>query len=341
MSWKSQLRGDSVQWLLESENPGVRYLAMRDLLDLSPDDKKLKTARKVAHKEGPIAYILSKMAEEGYWQRAGTGYGPKYKSTVWALILLAQLGASIKEDKRIRLACKYYLDQALNPGGQISAMTNAAPSGTVDCLQGNMLWSLMELGYDDPRMDSAYEWMARTTTGEGVAPMKDKHSPVRYFAGKIGPEFACGANNKLPCAWGGVKVLLAFSKLPEKKQTPLIKKAIQQGVDFFFRVDPSTAEYPNGWAAKPSGNWCKFGFPVFYVTDILQIAEALVALGFAKDRRLANTMELIRSKQDSEGRWPLEYNYDGKTWMRFGKMKEPNEWVTLRALRVLKAAGAN
>jgi hypothetical protein len=337
MSWKNQLRNDSLPWLLESENPGVRYLAMRDLLDLSPDDKKLKSARKLAHKEGPIAHVLSKMNEEGYWQRAGTGYGPKYKSTVWALLLLAQLGASVKEDKRIRLACKYYLDHALSPGGQISCMTNNSPSGTIDCLQGNMLWSLMTLGYTDKRMDTAYEWMARTTTGEGVAPMKDKHAPVRYFAGKCGPTFACGANNKLPCAWGGVKVLLALSQVPAEKRTVLIERAIRHGVEFFFSVDPSTAEYPNGWAAKPSGNWWKFGFPVFYVTDILQVAEALVALGFGKDPRLANTLELIRSKQDEEGRWPLEYNYDGKTWMRFGKMKEPNEWVTLRALRVLRS----
>ncbi|HEY5731128.1 MAG TPA: hypothetical protein VIS72_13830 [Anaerolineales bacterium] len=337
MSWKNQLRSDSLPWLLESENPGVRYLAMRDLFDLSPDDKKLKKARKLAHKEGPIAHVLSKMKEDGYWQRAGTGYGPKYKSTVWALLLLAQLGASMKEDKRIRLACKYYLDHALSPGGQISAMTNNAPSGTVDCLQGNMLWALMELGYADKRMEKAYEWMARTTTGEGIAPMKEKHAEVRYYAGKYGPNFACGANNKLPCAWGGVKVLLALSQVPVKKRTVLMKKAIQQGVDFFFGVDPSTADYPNGWAEKPSGNWWKFGFPVFYVTDILQIAEALVRLGYGKDKRLKNTLELIRSKQDEQGRWPLEYNYDGKTWMRFGKMKEPNEWVTLRAMKVLKA----
>jgi hypothetical protein len=311
---------------------------MRDVLDLPTDDKKLKAARKLAHKEGPIAHVLSKMQEEGFWQRAGTGYGPKYKSTVWALILLAQLGASAKEDKRVRLACKYYLDHALNPGGQISAMTNAAPSGTIDCLQGNMLWSLMELGYTDPRMDSAYEWMARTLTGEGVAPITDKHAPVRYYGYKCGPTFACGANNKLPCAWGGVKVMLALSRLPVQKRSALIKRAIRQGVDFFFSVDPSTAEYPNGWAEKPSGNWWKFGFPVFYVTDILQTAEALVGLGYGRDPRLANTLELIRSKQDDAGRWPLEYNYDGKTWMRFGKMKEPNPWVTVRALRVLKAA---
>lgn len=338
MSWKNQLRNDSLPWLLESENPGVRYLAMRDLLDLSPDDKKLKSTRKLAHKEGPIAHVLSKMNEEGYWQRPGTGYGPKYKSTVWALILMAQLGASVKEDKRIKLACKYYLDHALSPGGQISSMTNNSPSGTVDCLQGNMLWSLMELGYEDKRMDTAYEWMARSVTGDGVAPMKDKHAPIRYYAGKYGPTFACGANNKLPCAWGGVKVLLALSQVPVEKRTGLVKKAIQQGVDFFFGVDPSTADYPNGWAAKPSGNWWKFGFPVFYVTDILQIAEALVRLGYGKDKRLKNTLELIRSKQDEAGRWPLEYNYDGKTWMRFGKMTESNEWVTMRALRVLKSA---
>lgn len=338
MSWKNQLRSDSVPWLLESENPGVRYLAVRDLLDLPRDDKKLKTARKLAHKEGPIAHVLSKMDEEGFWQRPGTGYGPKYKSTVWALILLAQLGASVKEDKRIRQACKYYLNHALSPGGQLSAMTNNAPSGTIDCLQGNMLWSLMELGYEDPRMDTAYEWMARTVTGEGIAPLKDKHASIRYYGYKCGPTFACGANNKLPCAWGGVKVLLALSQLPAEKRTALIERAIRHGAEFFFGVDPSTADYPNGWAEKPSGNWWKFGFPVFYVADILQIAEALVGLGYAHDPRLANTLELIRSKQDEQGRWPLEYNYDGKTWLRFGKMKQPNEWVTLRAMRVLKAA---
>jgi len=204
MSWKNQLRSDSLPWLLESENPGVRYLALRDLLDLSPDDKKLKTARKLAHKEGPIAHILSKMDEEGFWKRPGTGYGPKYKSTVWALILLAQLGASVNEDKRIRQACRYYLDHSLSSGGQISAMTNNSPSGTVDCLQGNMLWSLMELGYHDPRMDKAFEWMARTVTGDGIAPMEEKDAPVRYYAYKCGPTFGCGVNNKLPCAWGGV-----------------------------------------------------------------------------------------------------------------------------------------
>ena len=336
MSWKNQLRKDSVPWLLESADSGVRYLALRDLFDLSPDDKKLKAARKTAHKEGPIADVISKMNREGYWVKSGPGYNPKYRSTVWSLILLAQLGASASEDQRIRQACNYLLDH-MAEGGQFTSTTSGAPSGTIDCLQGNLLWSLMELGCDDPRMDKAYEWMARTVTGEGIAPLEEKDAPVRYYAYKCGPTFACGVNNKLPCAWGGVKVMLAFSKLPVEKQTPLIRKAIQQGVDFFFEIDPATARYPTRDASKPNRAWWKFGFPIFYVTDLLQLAEALVNLGYQNDPRLSNTLNIIREKQDNEGRWLLEYDYTGKTWMDFGKTKQPNKWVTLRALRALRS----
>ena len=136
---------------------------------------------------------------------------------------------------------------------------------------------------------------------------------------------------------GRVQGYAGFAVLPEARRTPLIKSAIQQGVDFLFSVDPAEATYPSGFSEKPSGNWWKFGFPVFYVTDILQIVEALVSLGYGNDPRLANALTLICKKQNNEGRWLLEYDYTGKTWIDFGKKKEPNKWVTLRALRVLKA----
>jgi hypothetical protein len=336
MSWKNQLRGDSVQWLLDSDNAGVPYLALRNLLDLSPEDKKLKAARKTAHRDGPISVILSNMEQEGYWVTRGPGYNPKYRSTVWSLILLAQLGASAKEDKRIERACNYLLDH-MAEGGQFTTTTSGAPSGTVDCLQGNLLAALMELGYADPRIDKAYEWMAHTVTGDGIAPVESKNASVRYYAYKCGPGFACGVNNKLPCAWGAVKVMLAFSKLPPNKRTPAIRKAIKQGVEFFFSIDPVTAAYPTRDGSKPNRAWWKFGFPVFYVTDLLQLAETLVTLGYETDPRLSRTIDFICEKQNDRGQWLMEYDYPGKTWLDFGKKREPNEWVTLRALRVLKS----
>ena len=175
----------------------------------------------------------------------------------------------------------------------------------------------------------------------GLASINEKNASMRYYAGKCGPLFACGANNKLSCAWGGAKVMLAFSRLSVQRRSQLIESAIQAGVEFFLHIDPATVAYPNGWSSKPSANWWKFGFPVFYITDILQIVEALAALGYGNDLRLANALTLIRDKQDDQGRWSLEYHYTGKTWVNFGEPKQPNPWVTLRATRALKAAGSS
>jgi hypothetical protein len=334
MSWQEQLRGDALSWLLEEDEPGVRYLAMRDLLGLAAEDVDLLSAQALAHTQGPISTLLNEMDEAGYWVKAGPGYNPKYRSTVWSVILLAQWGASIALDRRIERACQHLFEHALSENGQFSI--SGTPSSTIDCLQGNLCAAMLDLGFHDPRLAKAFEWMARSVTGEGVAPLEDKKAPLRYYAGKCGPDFACGANNKLPCAWGAVKVLLAFGKLPAAERTPLIENAIHRGIDFLLGVDPADATYPTGWSEKPSGNWWKFGFPVFYVTDLLQNVEAFVRLGFGTDPRLARALEFIRQKQDSNGRWALEYDYSGKIWIEFGKKKQPNKWVTLRAAWVLK-----
>jgi hypothetical protein len=194
------VNGDPLPWLLEEHDPGIRYLALRNLCNLDKDDPELLAAQARAHHEGPIAAILNAMDPAGYWIEPGAGYYPKYRGTVWSLITLAQLGGTAACDERIELAAGYLLDQALAPGGQFSV--NGAPSGTADCLQGNLCAALVDLEIEDPRIEAAYEWMARSVTGEGVAPQGEKDAPVRYYAGKCGPLFACGSNNKSSCAWG-------------------------------------------------------------------------------------------------------------------------------------------
>jgi hypothetical protein len=336
MSWQAELNGYPLDWLLEDDASGVRYLALRDLLDVPADDPALVAARHAAYSDGPIAGVLAAMQPEGYWSRPGPGYNPKYRSTVWALTLLAQLGASIDEDSLIGGACAYLLDHALTPGGQFSA--SGAPSGTIDCLQGNLCWALTMLGCRDLRLPAAFEWMARTVTGEDMAPAGDSHAPRRYYSYKCGPSFACGVNDGKPCAWGAVKVMLAFGALPAGERAPLVQRAVEQGAGFLLGTDPAGAGYPTRRDDRPSRNWWKFGFPVFYVTDILQIVEALAALGYGHDPRLADALAFVRSKQGADCRWLLEYDYAGKTWGDFGAKKQPNKWVTLRALRALKRA---
>jgi hypothetical protein len=327
----------SLDWLLEPEDVGIRYLALRDIVKAGP--KELSAAGRKAHKEGPIALVLDKMNSEGYWIKPGPGYTTRYRGNVWSLILLSQLGASIEFDGRIKTACDYYLNNAMSESGQIGY--NGQASGTIDCLQGNMCAALLNLGYADKRLDKAFEWMARSVTGEGIAPSGDNQNALHYFSYKCGPVFACGANNKKSCAWGAVKVMLAFSKLSADRRTPVIERAIKAGSEFIFSRDPAKADYPTRHDAKPSREWWKFGFPVFYVTDVLQNVEAMAGLGFAGDPRLADSLKLIREKQDDQGRWALDHDYCGKTWLDFGVPKQSNKWVTCRAWKVLEVAGDN
>ncbi len=343
-NWKKLLKADPTDWLLEEdEEPGVRYLALRDIVEA--DDKEIQAARRKAHREGPIATILSNMNPEGYWVRPGAGYSPKCRGTVWSLISLAELGASIKEDERVDTACSYYLDHAFTKGGQITP--RGLPVGTAGCLQGNMLTALMDMGVRDSRLDTAYEWMARTVicddlprrlNADGLDASEGGPKPYHYLT-RFGPQFACRTNNYLPCGWAGVKMMLAFSRLPVEDRSDLINKAVAIGEEFFLGGDPSTAGFPGHKTGVPDAGWWQFRFPSFWGADILQIAEAFTMLGYGSDPRLANTFALILDKQDENGRWTLEYiDKTHKMWVKYGLLGKPNKWVTLRAVRMLKQA---
>ena len=132
--------------------------------------------------------------------------------------------------------------------------------------------------------------------------------------------------------------MLAFGKVPETRRTGPIRAAIDHGLDFLLGRDPAAADYPFAYGKRPNSSWFKLGYPIAYVTDVLQNLEALAALGSGQDGRLANALKLVEDKQDDAGRWKLEYTYNGKTWADIEIKGQPSKWVTLRALRVLKAA---
>jgi hypothetical protein len=337
MSWLEHVNDDPTPWLLEVdlENPGVRYFALKDILDKPPDDPEVVAAQKEVMTDGPVPVILDAQAFEGYWVKPHPGYLPKYRSTVWSVIFLAQLGAD-GSDLRVQRGCQHLLDNNRSPHGGFSI--DGRLSGMIHCLQGNLVAALIDLGWlGDERLIEALDWMARSITGEGIAPSEDKKAAVHYLrSGISGTGFLCSANGHTPCAWGAVKVMLALGKVPESERTPIMMAAIDAGIDLLLGCDPAGADYPSREGGKPNRSWFKFGYPVGYVTDVLQNLEALTALGCGGDTRLSAGMDLVLSKQDSQGRWMLEYTYNGKTWIDVEEKKKPSKWVTLRALRVLK-----
>jgi hypothetical protein len=335
--WLGRLNDDPTPWLLAEDpaNPGVRYFALQQLLGKTADDPEVVSARRAVMSFGPVPAILDAQNPEGYWLKPGPGYLPQYRGTVWAVTMLAQLGADGR-DSRVRRGCQYVLEHAIDKNGAFSV--SAIPSQAILCLNGHLLATLLDLGWlGDERVERALEWVARMVTGEGVAPAGEKETPRRYLkSGTCGPRFCCGYNDKKPCAWGAVNVLQAFSQLPQGARTPLIERAIDIGLEFLLSKDPAVADYPMGYSAKPSRNWFRFGFPLFWVTDVLHNLEVLTRLGYGGDPRLSAAMDLVSSKRDQQGRWKMEHSYNGKTLVDIEEKGKPSKWVTLRALRVLK-----
>lgn len=271
MNWQKRLNDDPLPWLLapDSENPAVRYFTLTDILNRPADDSEVIGARRDLMATGPVPAILEAQETEGYWVEPGPGYYPKYRGTVWQLIFLAQFGAD-GEDPGVSKACDYVLSNSRSSRGGFS-MTGT-PSGMIQCLQGNLGAALVDLGWlGDERLDSSLEWMARSITGQGIAPAGQKHEPIRYLrSGNSGPGFLCSANNHLPCAWGAIKSMLAMAKVPPSKRTEIVNEALEVGVEFLLGSDPAVADYPMGYSTKPNRSWFKFGYPIAYVTDVLQ-----------------------------------------------------------------------
>jgi hypothetical protein len=331
-------RSPVLDWLLEKRDPGVRYFALRDLLGVPPDDPELAAARRATVRTPPVKAILEAMEPDGWWVKPGPGYSPKYTGTVWQVIFLGQLGAD-GAHRRVRKGADYVLEHSRTSLGGFSA--TATQGGMIHCLQGNLGAALLELGFgDDPRLRQALDWLARSITGEGIAPNSETTAEVRYLkSANSAPGFVCSANNHLPCAWGAVPALEALRRIPSRQRSPAVRRAIDTGVAFLFSREPAVADYPMGWSSKPNGSWFKFGYPMGYVADALRIAEVLVGLGHGRDPRLRRLKDLILSKRGPDGTWPLEYSYTGKTWFDLGAKRLPNKWITLRALRALQGMG--
>ena len=150
--WKSVLKSDPTRWLLETNNPSVRYFTLTELLEKPETDSEVIAAKNEIMRIGVVPKILSKQSDQGFWDVPDRFYTAKYKGTVWQLIILAELGAD-GNDERIKKACEFILEnsQDLESGG-FSVWHNAKTgggrhSGVIPCLTGNMVWSLIKLGF--------------------------------------------------------------------------------------------------------------------------------------------------------------------------------------------------
>jgi hypothetical protein len=324
------MNDETMSWLLEKENPSVRFFALTTLLDRPQDDPEVMEAKAAIMSDGLVPEILSRQNGDGSWGVPERLYSDKYTGTVWTLLMLAELGADGGDD-RIRNASEFIFTRSQNPeGGGFSIGSSAKTgrgiaSGVIPCLTGNMSFSLIQLGYaEDARLQSAIDWIVRYQRADD----NTDNPPTGGLYDRF--EVCFG---KHTCFMAAAKTLKALAALPKNLRTPEIRSKIDELAEFFLIHHIYMKSHHLDEVAKPG--WLKFGFPLMYQTDVLEMLALFANLGI-HDPRLSEALEVVRAKQTASGRWNLENTFNGKTTVNIEKKGAPSKWITLRALRVLK-----
>jgi hypothetical protein len=329
------LKADPTYWLLEKENPSIRYFTLRDILDKPEHNLEVQQAKREIMQYGIVPDILRKQQEPMYLKTYPKFYSDKYKGLVWQLIVLAEMGA--KTNSQIIEQCEYLLNNSQETEDGGFAMNIAAKKGggriteVIPCLTGNMVWSLIHFGYlDDPRLQRAIHWITRfMRLNDGVE--NDPQIPPydRY-------EICWG---KHTCFMGVVKVLKGLSAIPQEKRTNEVNDTINRIVEFLLIHHIFKRSHDLSKTSKPG--WLKFSFPLMYQTDVLEILDILTELGI-NDRRMDEAIGIIIAKQDDMGRWKTENTSNtDRLLIPLGQKDEQSKWITFRAIRVLKRYNAD
>lgn len=335
LDWKSMLKADPTYWLLEKENPSVRYFTLRDILDKPEHNLEVQQAKREIMQYGIVPDILRKQQEPMYLKTYPKFYTDKYKGLVWQLIVLAEMGA--KTNSQIIEQCEYLLNNSQETEDGGFAMNIAAKKGggriteVIPCLTGNMVWSLIHFGYlDDPRLQRAIHWITRfMRLNDGVENNPQIPPYDRY-------EICWG---KHTCFMGVVKALKGLSAIPQEKRTNEVNDTINRIVEFLLIHHIFKRSHDLSKTSKPG--WLKFSFPLMYQTDVLEILDILTELGI-NDRRMDEAIGIIIAKQDDMGRWKTENTSNtDRLLIPLEQKDKQSKWITFRAIRVLKRYNAD
>ena len=329
-SWKSVLKVAPVDWLLEKDNPSVRYFTLSQILDKPRYSPEVQKAKKEIMTTGVVPKILANQTADGYWVAPDAFYTAKYKGTVWQLIILAELAADGR-DEHIKKACEFILENSQDrKSGGFSAWLSIKVgggrySGVLPCLTGNMVWSLIRLGFlDDPRVKRGVDWIVkyqRFDDGEAYPP-------------RVWPyEKATSCFSKHSCHMGVVKALKALAEIPSELRSEGVIDALDRGVEYLLKHHIYKRSHNLNKVSKPG--WLRFGFPLMYQTDALEILGILTSLD-CKDARMQDAVDLVLSKQDENGMWKLENTFNERFQTSIEQKGEGSKWITLNALKALK-----
>lgn len=311
-----------IQWLLEENQPAVRYFTLVDILGRRGRDPEVRSAHSRIARAGWAKDQLRVQGPKGFWEAQEPKnvkeyvdflYFPKFLGTNWRALVLSDLGLDAT-NPGIRKVAELIFQYKLRLSSPYNFFYEEA------CISGNTARMMTRFGYaEDLRVRKLYDWLLEDQREDG------------------GWNCSQGTPGTLD-VW---EPLAAFAALPKAKRSPKMDQAISRGAEFYLK----RSLYREG---RPYAPWLRLHYPNHYFYDILVGLDVLTQLGFSGDRRLQPALKILIEKRRGDGTWHMDRshpdlgpgtagNTDKKARLlvleRPGK---PSKWITLKALRVLK-----
>lgn len=319
-----------VEWLLDSD-PAIRWQVLRDLLG-APETEVAAERARIA-REGWGARCLALQRPDGQWAGGAPDFGspaaerwwrslprerqgtlfPQWTSTTWSLRLLLDFGLDPKSAQarravaRVREGCRWEHDGEPFFEGEVEPCIN----GRVVALGsyfGEEVRPVVERLLGEQMSDGGWNCEQENGSTRGSF-----NSTIEVLEGLLEYERATGGSPEVRAA-----------RL--RGQEYLLERRLFRRLSTGEVIDPA---------------WLRFSYPAYWHYDVLRALDHLRAAGAAPDGRLSEAIELVRSKRDTEGRWPLENPHPGRRHFELDEGEgRPSRWNTLRAVRVMRWAGA-
>jgi hypothetical protein len=297
-----------VEWLLDSD-PAIRWQVMRDLID-EPAEVVAAERAKVAT-QGWGAQILATQDADGRWN--GGTYFPEWISTTHALHLLYAFGLDPTSEQAKRAiapvheAARWEYDDDLRFfDGEVEPCINGRVVA-IGAYFGQDVRGIVDRILNDQMADGGWNCEQENGSTRGSF-----DSTLNVLEGLLEYERATGVDGDVTAARLRAEEYLLERRLLHRLSDGEIGQK----------------------------RWLYAGFPEAWFYTLPRVLDYFRAVRPGPDERMAEALEIVESKRDANGRWPLDHAYHDASLVDFGEAEgQPSRWITLRALRVLRWAG--
>lgn len=305
-----------IEWLLDSD-PAIRWQVLRDLTDASAEEVAAERARVAT--EGMGARMLALQAADGRW--GGAAWNRGWDSTMHALTLLREMGVD-PASAEARRALGLVRDRVTWRGcGPPECDNNPFFAGEIEpCINGQVAASGAYFGQDvrgiiDRLLGEQLADGGWNCEAENGSTRSSFNTTICVLEALIEHELAAGASADVTAARLRGQEYLLERRLFRRRSTGEVIARDRKG----------------------NAAFTSFAFPTWWHYDLLRGLEYLRRAEVAPDERMAEAIEVVRSKRDRDGRWPLDTQYPGTMLVEIDAGEgQASRWNTLRALRVLR-----